>query len=108
MAKTLKLNDYADYLDHTDLAKVYRAIHRVCTRWEDLGLELGILYNDIKRIEQEYRGNLEKCLKELLSIWLKRADPKPTWKTLIKALNTVGFGQLAEELEYKQVLATCS
>ena len=88
------------------MEEVYRDIYIVRSKWQSLGLELGILITDIDAIETECSGNLGRCLIKLISIWLKKANPKPTWKSLIKALksNTVGFEQLAELLDHKQVL----
>ena len=82
----------------------------VRSKWDDLGLQLGILITDIDAVRRECRGNVEECFKKLLSMWLKRADPKPTWKALINALKSkiVGFESLAEKLECKQVLGGCS
>ena len=100
----------ADCLDYDDLAKVYDAIYSVRSKWDNLGLQLGILGTDIDAVKRECRGDVGECLHKLLSMWLKKADPKPTWKTLIIALKskTVGFGSLAEELECKQVLGGCN
>ena len=92
-------------MEYNDLAKVYDEIYMVRSKWDSLGLQLGILGTDIDAVRRECRGNVEECLQKILSMWLKRANPKATWKALITALksNTVGFEQLAEELEYKQV-----
>ena len=43
------------------------------------------------------------CLTEMLSVYLKRAKPEPSWKSIIAALRAkaVGESRLAEELEEK-------
>ena len=41
------------------------------------------------------------CLKEMLRIWLKRVDPKPSWRELIEALNDLGEEKRADDIRRK-------
>lgn len=86
-----------------DMSEVYDLVYPVRTKWNSFGLQLKMNYDDLTAIKKECREDPEECLKELLSRWLKRADPKPTWKALVKALKskTVGFGGLAQEVKRK-------
>uniref|UniRef100_A0A1X7SSX5 Death domain-containing protein n=1 Tax=Amphimedon queenslandica TaxID=400682 RepID=A0A1X7SSX5_AMPQE len=51
------------------------------TKWFDLGLYLGLSYNDLKTIETNYPRDTEQCLTECLAKWLKD-DIEATWDKL--------------------------
>ena len=67
----------------------------------DIGIELSIVKTDLDAIKVTEGGNPKNCLTEMLTLWLKRVDPPPTWSALVTALKcpTTGFQQLAEEIE---------
>ena len=67
----------------------------------DIGIELNIVKTDLDAIKVAEGGNPKNCLTEMLTLWLKRVDPPPTWSALVTALKrpTIGFQQLAEEIE---------
>ena len=71
-------------------------------KWYDIGIELGIPVGDLKSIKAMCDTPSE-CLLEALEYWLKQVDPKPSWKTLISALEqpAVGEKQLAYNLRQK-------
>ena len=50
-------------------------------KWFDLGLNLGLSYNDLKTIERNYPRDTEQCLTECLAKWLME-DTKATWDKL--------------------------
>lgn len=66
----------------------------------DIGLELNLAKSDLDALQDRHRENVDKCFTEMLDLWL-RTDPRPTLADLIAALKekTVGFHQLAEDLE---------
>ena len=50
-------------------------------KWFDLGLNLGLSYNDLKTIEHNYPRDAEQCLTECLAKWLME-DIEATWNKL--------------------------
>ena len=44
------------------------------TRWQDLGLRLGLHKNTLDAIERNHPGDVSRCLTECLSQWLRKAD----------------------------------
>ena len=96
---------FSDVLSITDLAKVLRAVYDARTKWYNIGLELKIMPSDLDVIRFEYHDNPSECFRELLSRWLRRGDPKPTWVVLAYALEspTVGFRTLSEEMKQKNM-----
>ena len=86
-----------------DLKAVRTAIWDARSDWQDIGIELGLKVTDLEAIEETNRGNVDKCFSKMLTQWLKRANPPPTWLAMVEALKvpTVGFEQLAEQVENK-------
>ena len=90
-----------DQLTIKDLKYVKKAVWGARTKWMDIGLELDIIKTDLDAINAEYRGEIEKCFMEMLSLWLKQIDPPPTWLAMVAALKDpiIGFGDIAEQVE---------
>ena len=71
--------------------------------WQDIGIELGLKVTDLDVIEQNNPRNVDKCFSKMLTLWLRRVDPLPTWSAMVAALKkpAVGFEDLAEQVENK-------
>ena len=71
------------------------------SKWFNLGLALGLEYDSLKSIQDEYRGNPDTCLREMLAARLTSYETPLTLCTLCSCLrkSTVGKGNLAEEIE---------
>ena len=95
------------HLTIENLALVYNEVHDARVKWEAIGLELGIISNDLEPINSLCRGDAENCLREVLKIFLNRAKPKPTWQLLANALDShsVNRGAMAEQLRIKYQLS---
>ena len=50
------------------------AVIRDLNDWKDLGLQLGLLYSTLKKIDLEERGIINSCKIEMLSAWLQQQD----------------------------------
>ena len=83
-----------------DLNKVLSTFWDARTKWMEIGLQQGLAIGDLHTLQNTYNGNVDKCFIEMLALWL-RSKLRPTLADLIAALRrwTVGFHQLAEELE---------
>ena len=80
-----------------DLFKVKKFLKDI-TKWFDLGLALGLNYNALKKIETEQRDNIDKCLREMLAIWLQQKVGDPSWSRLKSALESIEEKELADEI----------
>ena len=66
-----------------------------------LGLELGLKYDRLKRLESVQSGNF--CL-DLISSWLREVDDvsersgKPSWESLANALEEIGQNGIAKKV----------
>uniref|UniRef100_A0A1X7UCW6 Death domain-containing protein n=1 Tax=Amphimedon queenslandica TaxID=400682 RepID=A0A1X7UCW6_AMPQE len=56
--------------DLVEIKQVLRDGHFQTIKWFDLGLYLGLSYNDLKTIEHNYPRDTEQCLTECLAKWL--------------------------------------
>ena len=90
------------YTGIDDLADVKRSLKNF-NNWQSLGLELGLLYTTLKRIEEEERGIISKCKIRMLAAWLQQQDNVyekgvPSWSTLKAALMNIDENELADEI----------
>ena len=89
------------HLTTKDLRTVFLELYDARVKWNNIGLELGTSYSDLAAIKERNRDDPDECFKDLLSHWLKQANP--TWEAIISALESrpVRYGQLAESIKKK-------
>ena len=94
---------YIDYLSVNDLKEVYEELYDARTKWHNIGLSLKMNPNDLDAIKMKHKDDPGECFRELLSTWLKQANPKPMWADLVTALKspTVKYEQLSENVQKK-------
>ena len=90
------------YTGIDDLADVTRSL-KYFNDWQLLGLELGLLYPTLSRIEEDQHGAISRCRMEMLVAWLQQRDNVaiigvPSWLTLKTALMNIGENELADEI----------
>uniref|UniRef100_A0A1X7T992 Death domain-containing protein n=1 Tax=Amphimedon queenslandica TaxID=400682 RepID=A0A1X7T992_AMPQE len=74
------------------------------TRWQDLGLRLGLHKNTLDAIEKNHPGDVSRCLTECLSKWLRKADNVnskggATFDSLSEALKSMDETAVADKLD---------
>lgn len=71
-------------------------------QWRDLLLALKIRHSKIQVIDNKYPGDVEKCMEEVIKIWLESA-PDASWERLCSALrdDIVDCSCIAEIIENK-------
>ena len=92
-----------------NLFDVMVELEPVTERWKHIGLALRLDPSELKKIERENRDNLEDCLTEALTLWLKKAYNterfgEPSWELLAKAVAHPSGGDnpvLAKEIAKK-------
>ncbi|XP_019854903.1 PREDICTED: uncharacterized protein LOC109583850 [Amphimedon queenslandica] len=72
--------------------------------WQSLCLALGLTDDTIGVIETNHIKNVERCLRECLSSWLRKEDlvnetGGPNWETLLNALRSIGENAAAEDID---------
>ena len=83
-----------------DLKKVLDSLWEARTEWFYIGIQLDMKTSDLKVIKKNH-DEAGLCFTEMLTDWLKRMNPPPTWEALVDALKsqTVGYEQLADTIE---------
>ena len=101
-------------ISHLDeIQQVLRECNFSPPKWYTLGLDLGLLKPTLDTIETQYRNDIQRCLLECISQWLKKADKtikkgEPTWDSLASALRNIGEVTAAEKvLEIGKCVSMC-
>ena len=71
------------------------AVIRDLVNWKQLGLQLGLLYSSLEKIDVEQRGKVDSCKIAMLSAWLQQQDNVtskgvPSWSVLRTAMKRMG------------------
>ena len=99
-----------DNLTIDDLSEVIDEIWDARSKWKLIGLQLHFTMSDLEPIEKTKMKDIDDCFIEMLTRWLRRADPLPTWSALVAALKRrmVGFQDLAKQVESKFLHPSCN
>ena len=81
-------------------------------RWRFIGIELGVDEGTLGAIDKDNR-KVDDCLREMITTWLSRCNPKPSRHALTRALQsarvstTVGMSHLYLLLTFLHVACSC-
>ena len=97
---------FVDITRLVDVQNMLKTSHFLETKWLSLGLQLGLLMDTLKRIDEQYGRDVTRCLLECLSLWLRRVDKVDekgglTWDTLATALANIGENVCADNARQK-------
>ena len=95
----------ARHLSDHDINKITVELMEVSNRWKDIGLCLGFTESELANIGDQHNIKFNDCLSKMLSNWGQWA-PKDargstcyaTLESIKAALNKIGLGKKAEEL----------
>ena len=84
-----------------NVSEAVEALHDTRTKWEFIGLGLGVDKDELNDIGETYSRNDKKLL-EMLKLWLN-AGKDTTWNAIVQVLrkDMVGRDKLANEIEKK-------
>ena len=99
-------------LDIRDLNEVIALLerhHYSKASYYQLGLRLLLYDNTLRSIEQEHRGQVERCFTECLASWLRKADgvKNSTIDTLTTALRRMGENAVADDINRERQSEMC-
>ena len=71
--------------------------------WTMLGLELGLCYPTLEKIDNDHHDRTDKCKMKMLAAWLRQQDNVsqvgvPSWSVLRAALRSIGEKELASRI----------
>ncbi len=75
--------------------------HKVAHKWKTLGVYLELSPSTLDTIARDRQQSSQDCLVEMLTTWLQRVDPAPTWRAIVEAVEFLGEVVLAGELRTK-------
>ncbi|XP_064405548.1 uncharacterized protein LOC135350490 isoform X3 [Halichondria panicea] len=83
-------------------ADVKEVIKEIRSDWYSLAIELDIDYATRKSLEKDYRW-VEPCFEAMLTHWVKRSSPSPSWSALVRALESpaIARGDIATTIKTK-------
>ena len=81
-----------------DLLKVL--CKTVAHKWGNIGAMLEIEEGKLNKVKSD-NANSDDCLREMLNLWLKKVDSKPSWSSMADALEDLGEESLAEHIRAK-------
>ncbi len=88
----LFISYHSGYLTIMDFKVVREALCRILHKWHSLGIVLGCSPSELDAIAHYYRTPGRR-LDEMLNLWLRRSNPRPSWEGLILALKEPIVGQ---------------
>jgi len=68
--------------------------------WHQLGIKLGLLPAQLRQIEREHPGDIERRKVEVVDLWLQ-STPGASWRHIVTALREMGDLSAAERIELK-------
>ena len=80
------------------LKTAINALHSVCTKWYNIGVQLDIPTFQLKNIEKRSSDSMDQ-LRDVLDYWMSN-DSSPSWSQIVDALKapSVSENRLAEEI----------
>ena len=90
-------------IKHRDFAQLTRLLSPL-VNWFGLGVQLGIYHHELKKIELEERGSVDRCLAAMLQRWMKEKDDVKvfggaTKEKLVTALKEIEENALSEAID---------
>ena len=76
------------------------------TEWHALGIQLKVPPSTLCTIEQDWPRDAKRRKSEMVNAWL-RQDSDASWEKLARALSTVGYQVLSEELSQVHQKGEC-
>ena len=68
------------------LSPALRLVFSLSSKWKNLGVFLNLDEGTLDKIEYDNK-KADDCLREMLSAWLKKVTPPPSWETLADAVD---------------------
>ena len=83
------------------LKAAINALHSVCPKWKNIGVQLEVPTFQLKNIEKKTSESMDQ-LRDTLDYWMSN-NTSPSWRHLVDALKapSVGENRLAVEIEEK-------
>ena len=76
------------------------SVSEVYADWKELGFRLGLHHDTLEKIDEDQRGRVRRCMREMLAAWLRGEDDarEQAWSVLVAALVRIGREELAKKI----------
>ena len=99
---TLLLTSSAiDMLFALSLENLLQCLSDVVSEWFQLGVYLKVLPRKLEEIRCNNRDDVIRCKTVMLLEWLKDPTLKPSWCSLVDALNKLGSNRIVHDITQK-------
>ena len=88
-----------------DVLNLCNALKEV-SDWYQLGIALGILPHELRKIEKDYQGS-DRQKTETLDLWL-RLDTNATWSNVVSALQKINEHAVAKRVHQNYIAGPAS
>ena len=73
----------------------------VSEQWREIGTFLKLDEKQLKEMESSQGSVPQQCLREVITMWLAREQPSPSWSAIIEAMEFLGHVDLVLRLREK-------
>lgn len=91
----------AGMLKPTEKQLMIELYSTVSSEWQPIGTFLEISSEELSIIAERHRGDPQKCLMAMLSVWLHRTNPAPSWTDIADAVEFIGWPDIAQGIRQK-------
>ena len=81
--------------------ELLRELSEVAADWEDIGMMLNLNQGSLNTIKGDFPNQSKKCFREMIKLWFKQIDPRPSWSAITKPLEVLEHQRLAKTLKDK-------
>ena len=69
--------------------ELVRELSEVAADWEDIGMMLNLNQGSLNTIKGDFPNQSKKCFREMIKLWFKQIDPRPSWSAITEALEVL-------------------
>ena len=73
----------------------------VANNWQPIGTFLEIPIGELNTIAEREHGDPQRCLMEMLGVWLRRLNPPASWPDIAEAVEFTGRPDIAQQIRQK-------
>jgi len=93
--------DSAGMLKPTEKQLMIELYSTVASEWWSIGTFLEISSEELSIIAECHCSDPQKCLMAMLSVWLHRTNPEPSWPEIADAVEFIGRPDIAQVIRQK-------
>ena len=81
--------------------KLLKELSEAAADWEYIGMMLNLNQESLNIIKGDHPNQCKICFMEMIKLWFKQVNPRPSWSALVEPLDVLGYQLLAKNLKDK-------